>query len=760
MAELSHVDLDEKLLEIVDKAARQNIAALQEGQEELKELCDPDVILSNAITETTSPTMPNSYGGRLLVEEIGGGESEQFTTSGKQFAQDAVVGTATAIYNTALSVKADFKPNTQYTFSFKGAVGNRYYVNEYMFVNDISFTVVDGINTFTVTTKGDISEQLYSNGYLILKNHKDQSNQNKFEEVMVVEGATSLPYEPYTGGIPSPNPSYPQEIKKTVVSEIRTHGKNFFDIKSLKPKSDIQSGTVIFDNDVANISSANQTWATCQSDKISVEIGKSYILKIKVLNYSATTDVVLAVNNGEGRRYSQKYIKANGYYQIAFVATTNTAQVEVVSNDTSSKATNTLTISEAQLEEGTVATEYEPYTESAITLSQPIELYNKNGVQDVIEGNQIKRKVKALKVTDFSNISVSDDKNWYDANKSYSYELKACKYPIVDASPISDLCTHFKTYNFYDFYSKGIENGVLSSQSYMVVNISKSLGICKTVDEFRQWCIDNDVTFYKELATETTEALPIADQIALNSLATYDGITYLEFDSEIKPTFKGRYGASEVGAVASEAYCDGLINGITAQEHYDNKENPHGVTKAQVGLGNVENKSVAEILNSLTKEQVEALRIVASALSNTVIMDDVSYGVGISSGFIELFKDNIKYGLIGANAVQTNGNRYNSVTVRGTKDAEFITFSVIDSDYVYFINARAIPLTDAGYTEPHYFRGDMRVVGNVKATGGMWSDEFNINKLGLSGGAAQPVEWVWDGSLQRWVLCTITEQQE
>ena len=38
--------------------------------------------------------------------------------------------------------------------------------------------------------------------------------------------------------------------------------------------------------------------------------------------------------------------------------------------------------------------------------------------------------------------------------------------------------------------------------------------------------------------------------------------------------------------------------------HVDNKSNPHGVTKSQVGLGNVENKSSATIRNEITKANV------------------------------------------------------------------------------------------------------------------------------------------------------------
>lgn len=42
----------------------------------------------------------------------------------------------------------------------------------------------------------------------------------------------------------------------------------------------------------------------------------------------------------------------------------------------------------------------------------------------------------------------------------------------------------------------------------------------------------------------------------------------------------------------------------TANKHITNKENPHEVTKKQIGLGNIENKSSATIRGELTKENV------------------------------------------------------------------------------------------------------------------------------------------------------------
>ena len=44
-----------------------------------------------------------------------------------------------------------------------------------------------------------------------------------------------------------------------------------------------------------------------------------------------------------------------------------------------------------------------------------------------------------------------------------------------------------------------------------------------------------------------SEVLPTADQIALNSLLTFDGVTYLSIESELEPQFTLEYGTSKVG---------------------------------------------------------------------------------------------------------------------------------------------------------------------------------------------------------------------
>lgn len=54
--------------------------------------------------------------------------------------------------------------------------------------------------------------------------------------------------------------------------------------------------------------------------------------------------------------------------------------------------------------------------------------------------------------------------------------------------------------------------------------------------------------------------------------------------------------------LVTKKYADDIKSSVTS--HIGNKSNPHGVTKIQIGLGNVENKSGATIRSEMTKEEV------------------------------------------------------------------------------------------------------------------------------------------------------------
>lgn len=90
----------------------------------------------------------------------------------------------------------------------------------------------------------------------------------------------------------------------------------------------------------------------------------------------------------------------------------------------------------------------------------------------------------------------------------------------------------------------------------------------------------------------------------------------------------------------------------------------------------------------------------------------------------------------------------------------------------YFINPKNLQLTEAGYTENHYFKGNARFTSGVVADGLIQGENIIVldsfqaqnqikgetivcNKMGIGGGAVQEVEWVWNGEIGRWCLCTV-----
>lgn len=100
--------------------------------------------------------------------------------------------------------------------------------------------------------------------------------------------------------------------------------------------------------------------------------------------------------------------------------------------------------------------------------------------------------------------------------------------------------------------------------------------------------------FYKESAhtTEITgETGKIYVDLSTNKTYRWSGTTFVEISSSLA-----------LGETSSTAFAGD--KGKTAYDHVSNTSNPHSVTKSQVGLGNVENKSSATIRGEITSKNV------------------------------------------------------------------------------------------------------------------------------------------------------------
>ncbi len=151
------------------------------------------------------------------------------------------------------------------------------------------------------------------------------------------------------------------------------------------------------------------------------------------------------------------------------------------------------------------------------------------GQQWICDEVDLERGVKVQKVgkAAIENCIVSRDPNWYDATKSYSYQILYWQFNFNTVIETGGPCNLFIAYKFADFYNKGIENGFLISAGETVFNISKSLGICTTVNEFNAWFNEN-VVLYKVLATPIETPLTPAEIAAYKALTAYGPDTVVQ----------------------------------------------------------------------------------------------------------------------------------------------------------------------------------------------------------------------------------------
>nr|DAU56106.1 MAG TPA: hypothetical protein [Caudoviricetes sp.] len=158
-----------------------------------------------------------------------------------------------------------------------------------------------------------------------------------------------------------------------------------------------------------------------------------------------------------------------------------------------------------------------------------------NGQQWICDEVDLERGVYVQRVAEAKikseTVRAPMDPKWYDSEKSYSYEAEYA-VAMANTGDGKGFCSHLSSYLFMEFYNKGIETGWLGTSSYGVFNFSKSLGICKTSDEFLTWI--QDVKIYKILESPIETPLSETDITAYRALTTYRGTTILESECGLK----------------------------------------------------------------------------------------------------------------------------------------------------------------------------------------------------------------------------------
>ena len=308
------------------------------------------------------------------------GKSEQFTTGGNQLlntnAFTILSGNGlSSVLNKDGSITVNGTPTLEYASVVRNTLTlekGTYYIsggglgNGKVFAQ-VTITKADGSKTYnrdaSFTLDGTEKDLLFT-----IQADKMQPINNYTIKPMLNKGSTALSYEPYTGGIPSPNPEYPQAIESVCYdgnAKFGLYGKNILPNDAV---TTVKHGITYTVNDDGSIT-VNGTATGQSSVKIyEGEFTSGYYLsgcpsgsdsgnlyRLQIVNHTNDRYTILARDEGSGSPIDISKFNT-GYVEI--VVPTGS----VVSNITFYPMIRLASISDDT---------YEPYNKQSLTIPTP-----------------------------------------------------------------------------------------------------------------------------------------------------------------------------------------------------------------------------------------------------------------------------------------------------------------------------------------------------------------------------------------------------
>lgn len=412
----------------------------------------------------------------------------------------------------------DFKPNTQYTFFLYGKNSTIARSNIIILYTDgtldnTNFSAVD-TNEFVIvhSNAGKTIEKFLgynSGGTTILE----------YDKCGIFEGVlTEADFEPYTGGIPAPNPDYPQElvsvgnggtINTTVV------GKNLIpnQYRTGYAVGQNSAGVLVYKSDgrsaVADILLQPGTYTLSGTDKAYVFLHTKEREPKRYVN-SAATPYTFTISDSESTYFS------------FHCATTHEGK--------------------CQLERGSVATDFEPYIGSTITAQTPNGLpgvpvtsggnyTDESGQQWVCDEIDYERQVYVQRINTYSVIgteTINQGSAAWQKDGMYSFYISiSATYGVDTADAVSNCLSTHATPNSWEWKSSNKLNnvGVRKNMIYLSFN-NDTLGILsddtdETKLEKAQVYIAGQYTNGTPVIVKYPIATSIETPLSADDLATY-----------------------------------------------------------------------------------------------------------------------------------------------------------------------------------------------------------------------------------------------
>lgn len=499
------------------------------------ELIGPYAPLSAAITETAkgNPAVCEDSVEWSLQGVRVYGKSTQVTTTGAQLFDVSTAADDTWIASDLGETESakgfwtsDYIPvanGAQYSFSAKGSLRGAFYNDQKAFVKNITAGIGEN-GTFTAE----------ADGFIRLSGIESTHPKQDF---MLNAGSTVKPWEPYTGGKPSPSPEYPQPIVSAGDGgnvEVLVTGKNLLDISKMPQRS---TNGITFSLENGGIKISGTATANTDSPIFTFRLPTgTYISNINKKSFPWLLSVSYMVEKKDGSNFwltassaftvLDEYIGKYFYFGIEKGKTVN----EIIY---------------PQLEVGSTTTPYEPYKSQSLTISTPNSLpgvpvdsggnyTDADGQQWVCDEIDYARGVYVQRVERIT-FNGSSDELWAMATNNATqrnyFWITLEKAALRKGHDFDVLLCQAFPHMLYG-YAEPSGNNTACFQSNNL-NFTCSTSLFNSVDDWRQYLNGNEMTLIYAIANPIETPIPADELAAYRVLHTYDNTTVITPDDAL-----------------------------------------------------------------------------------------------------------------------------------------------------------------------------------------------------------------------------------
>lgn len=384
---------------------------------------------------------------------------------------------------------------------------------------------------------------------LFIFSRNGTSNSFEISDIQIEKGSTATSYEPYVGGVPSPNPDYPQDIVSVGDNgsvDVKSCGKNLLNYDAWKTNNVISHGTAIFENNGVTITATENDAYTNYTFSSFPYLARVFVVEGETITLSWEEST-----NTSGRVFIFPYGKVDGHGHVYGNNKVQKKLTYTVPSGVSyitfrfgvDLAGDTISYKNIMIERGSEATEFEPYKDNTATITSALPLCgipvssggnytDSNGHQWICDEliYNADGTGKIIKRTNKKVLSTNDTFYFYN-DKSPRIVFRVSDILKISNSSLKAnlLCNNHQVTTENAQYSNANVVGI-SQQGANSTKVYISNANTNSVDAFKTWLADNPTYIIYPLAEPQEIALTSAEMATLKQLQTYNGVTSISND--------------------------------------------------------------------------------------------------------------------------------------------------------------------------------------------------------------------------------------